>query len=126
MDEQELKDILGSEDIPPADENARKNAINLALAAFDDAQQEKKNKSQGFGLWGRLTGRTNSPIGRRPMRKQFVIGGMATATAVVLGIGIYGTLEGNKPIQVASGAMPVRLLAPSSPTIVPMVCVPWS
>jgi len=31
-----------------------------------------------------------------------------------------------QPIHFAPGAMPIWLLPPSSPTIVPMVCVPWS
>ena len=88
MDERQLKDILADEDNPPADENARKQAVNLALAAFDDALQDKRKRRQGFRLLGRLTGRTSSPTGRRPMTRRYVFAGMASATAVVLGIGI--------------------------------------
>ncbi len=95
MDKRQLRDILGSDEIPPAGDNARKKAVNLALAAFDDAQRDKEKRRQGFRVWGRLTGRTNSTTGRRPMTRQYVFGGMATATAVVLGIGIYGTLNTN-------------------------------
>ncbi len=94
MDERQLKDILGHHEIPPADDNARKQAVNFALAAFDDADRDKRKRRQGFRLLGRLTGRTHSPTGRRPMTRKYVFGGMATATAVVLGIGIYGTLDG--------------------------------
>ena len=101
MDERQLKDILGSEEIPPAEDNARKQAINLALAAFDDAQQDKRKSRQGFRFPRRLTGRSNSPTGRRPMRTRYVFGGAATATAVVLGIGIYGMLDGQVGTQLA-------------------------
>ena len=86
MDERQLKDVLGCEDTPPADDNARKRAINLALAAFDDAQQDKRINHQGFRYLDRLTGRTNPPTGRRPMTRQFVFGRMATATAAVLDV----------------------------------------
>ena len=102
MDERQLRDILGSEEIPPADDNARKQAVNLALAAFDDAQQAKRKKRQGFWFLGRLTGRSNTSTGRRPMRTRYIFGGAATATAVVLGIGIYGMLDGYVETQLAS------------------------
>ena len=101
MDEQQLKDILASQEIPPADENVRKQAINLALAAFDQAQQDKQKRRQGFRFWDRLMGRSNTPTGRRPMTRPYVFGGMATATAVVLFIGIYGMLDGNMRNQFA-------------------------
>jgi Ca-activated chloride channel family protein len=94
MDERHLRDILGSEEFPPADENARKQAVNLALAAFDDAQREKRKTRQGTGLLHRLTGRSNQSKGRRPMTTRFAYGGAATATAVVIGIGVYGILGG--------------------------------
>jgi len=92
MDEHELKEILKAEEIPTADENARKRAMNLALAAFDDAQREKKTNRQGFGLLGRLTGRSPSQKGKRPMNSKILYGGMATAMTVVLAVVTYRTM----------------------------------
>ncbi len=65
MDERQLKDILGGEEIPPADDNVREQAIGLALAAFDDAGRDRRKRRQGFRLLGRLTGRSNPATGRR-------------------------------------------------------------
>jgi Ca-activated chloride channel family protein len=114
MDERELKELLNAEEIPPADANARTGAINLALAAFDDAQREKAHSTQknrqGFGIWRRLTGRSNAEPGERPMKSRFLYGGMATATAVILAVVTYRTMpivpeEAFKPAPTAtSGA----------------------
>ena len=84
MDERQLKEILGAEAVPPADENARKQAINLALAAFDEAQRETRTKRQGFGLLRRLIGRDAKRSKGRPMRKSLVYGGSAAALLMAL------------------------------------------
>ncbi len=89
MDERQLKDILKADDVPAADENARKRAMNLALGAFDEAQRDKEKNRQGVGLLGRLTGRSNNRSGRRPMKKWHLFGGMATAMTVVLAVVTY-------------------------------------
>ncbi len=52
MDEPQVKDILGSEEIPPAEDNARKQAINLALVAFDDVQRDKQKKTPRISASG--------------------------------------------------------------------------
>ncbi len=87
MDEAQLKKILGDAPVPPSDDNARKVALNLAMAEFEAAQKESNKISpkffQGSSLWGRLTGRTHSQR-REPMNKKLVYGGMATAMVVVL------------------------------------------
>jgi Ca-activated chloride channel family protein len=96
MDERELKALLTAEAVPPADENARKGAINLALAAFDDVQREKardrKTGRQGFGILRRLTGRSHPQPGERPMKTRLMYGGMATALAVVLTVVTYESI----------------------------------
>ncbi len=89
MDERQLKEILEADDVPAADENARKRAMNLALGAFDDAQRNKEKNRQGVGLLGRLIGRSNNRSGRRPMKKWHLIGGTATAMTVVLAVVTY-------------------------------------
>jgi Ca-activated chloride channel family protein len=89
MDERQLKDILEADDVPAADENARKRAMNLALGAFDEAQRDKEKNRQGVGLPGRLTDRSNNRSGRRPMKKWHLVGGMATAMTVVLAVVTY-------------------------------------
>ena len=93
MDERQLRDILGRAEVPPADENARKLAINLALATFDEAQQHKQKGHKGFWLWGHLKGCSNSSTGRRYMDRRYIFGGIATATVALFGIGIYGALD---------------------------------
>ena len=93
MDERRLREILNSGEIPPADENARKQAVNLALSAFDEAQRDGQKNRQGFRLLGRLTGRSNTPAGRRPMTRQYVFGGMATVMAVVLAVVTYDVMD---------------------------------
>ena len=61
MDEARLKEILAAEPVPPAEENARVEAINLALAAFDQAQGEAQSAQeegrQGFAPSGRPSDR---------------------------------------------------------------------
>ncbi|MGD8809761.1 MAG: hypothetical protein PVG24_09150, partial [Gammaproteobacteria bacterium] len=74
MDERELKEILNAEEAPPVDENARRRTMNLALAAYDETQRDKaaKKSRQGFGLLARLTGRSPSQKGKRPMNSRFL------------------------------------------------------
>lgn len=89
MDDGQLKKILGEAPVPPVDENARKVALNLAMAEFEAVQVEQRNKIiQGSSLWGRLTGRPNNMERRKTMNKRFVYGGMATAMVVVLAAGV--------------------------------------
>lgn len=92
MDDAQLKKFLGDAPVPPVDDNARKTALNLAMAEYEAAQAEERNKIspkffQGSSLWGRLIGRTH-PQRResmeKKMNKKFVYGGMATAMVVVL------------------------------------------
>ncbi len=93
MDERELREILKADEAPAPDENARKRAMNLAMAAFDETQREKAKKPrQGFGFLGRLTGRSSSEKGKRPMNSKILYGGMATAMTVVLAVVTYRTM----------------------------------
>jgi Ca-activated chloride channel family protein len=95
MDEQKLKTIMHGMKTPPVNENAKKVALNLALAEFQAAQKESENKSQGSSLWSRLTGKTDTNTRRHTMeqrtKKQLVFGGMATAMAVILIAGVSVT-----------------------------------
>lgn len=96
MDERQLKELLNSDPVPPADENARKRALNLALSAYDEAQQEKQKSRQGFGWLARLTGRSNNRSGRRDMKttkKWTLIAGTATASVALLGVFTYATID---------------------------------
>ena len=86
MDDRQLRDLLKAGDIPPPDENARKEAVNLAMAAFDDAQKENRDRSQGSSLLGRLTGQSKPRDGRRPMNRKLIYGGMATATVALVAV----------------------------------------
>ena len=88
MDDKQLDKILSGIDVPEANENARKRAVNLAVAEFEQYQQKKSKKFQGFPILARLMDRTNQNDRRDPMekasRKKLVYGGMATALALVL------------------------------------------
>ncbi|MCB1784097.1 MAG: VWA domain-containing protein [Alphaproteobacteria bacterium] len=93
MDEHKLEQILRADMAPPADENARKRAVSLAMAAFTEEQKKKSEKRpQGFSIFSRLTGNTSISGRRETMerktRNKLVYGGMATALALVLITGV--------------------------------------
>ncbi|MBI4030590.1 MAG: VWA domain-containing protein [Proteobacteria bacterium] len=88
MDEAQLKQILREYEVPAADDNAKKRAVNLALAEFDAAEKKGQKKFQGIPLLGRLMGSSTQKQRRTPMNRRLVYGGMATAMAVVLVCGI--------------------------------------
>ena len=84
MDDARLKEILSAEAVPPAEENARKEAINLARAAFDRAQGEAREGRQGTGLLGRLTDRDQQRPKGRPMAWKHIFWGLGGGTTVAL------------------------------------------
>lgn len=92
MDESALKKIIQDIEIPPVDENARKQAVNLAVAEFKACQKEKSEKSaQGTSFLARLIDRSTPEKGRDEMKfgkKGFVFAGTGTALAVVLVAGL--------------------------------------
>lgn len=104
MDDQKLDKILKNIDAPQADENAKKRALNLAMAEFDTHQKQKSEKKskkiQGFDFLHRLifmqTDKTDKerkdPMAEKS-RKNFIYGGMATAMAIVIvivaSVGLY-------------------------------------
>ncbi len=87
MDERNLNKIMENQMVEPYDPNAKKQALNLAIAEFKNNQKS----SQGLSIWARLTGKTTQDR-RNPMeiksRNKRVYGGMATAMAVVLIAGV--------------------------------------
>ncbi len=93
MDERQLKDILNAEEIPPPSDNARKEAMNLALAAFDEAQREKTESRQGSSILGRLTGRNTHRPRRRLMERKYLFGGMATAAVALLTVVTFDMVD---------------------------------
>ncbi len=89
MDDAHLKKILQQENENAAPENAKKRALNLAMAEFDQHQKEKENNFQGSGFFSRLTGVTNKNNRRKDMKKKtYIFGGTATAMALVLAVGL--------------------------------------
>jgi len=92
MDDQEMKKILAGVKTPPAGDNARKRALNLAMAEYQTVGKEinKKNKNnfQGLSFLARLMGITTPDDRRNPMKKRYVYGGLATAMVVVLATGV--------------------------------------
>lgn len=90
MDHDPLSNILRENHAPEIDVNAKKRAVNLALAAFQDEQAQKNKKySQGFLMISRLIG-MKPDQGERNMeeRNKFIFGGAATALALVLVAGL--------------------------------------
>jgi len=85
MNDEELSSLFSNIDKQAVDENAKKSAINLAMAEFTAAQSEqKKNKNFFQGLLSRLrlipssqddNGRENMSIAN----KKFILGGAAGA-----------------------------------------------
>ena len=92
MDNDKIDEILKNSDCPEPNENARKAALNMAMAEFKLQKNEKNEKiSQGFPILSRLMGISNQNNGRDPMRKtnkKVIYGGMATALAVILTVGV--------------------------------------
>lgn len=121
MDERQLKKALEEIEVPQTDENAKKQALNLALAEFDDAQKEKQKNIQGSSFLSRLMGNTNQDKRRETMfgNRKMVYGGMATAMAVVLicGISVQQYTTGNykqKPAMEAAQISSVGFLGGGS------------
>lgn len=90
MDNKKLDDFLDPANIPAPEDNARKTAVNLAMAEFDQLKQKKNEKnSQGLFSFLRLTDRTNKKHRREKMSfetKKLVYGGMATACVSLIGL----------------------------------------
>ena len=101
MDEKKLEKILSEDHAPEIDINARKRAVNLAVAEFKTAQNEEKQKNlQGNSFLSRLIGK-NTRKGERTMEKRkrtkFIYGATATAMAVIL-VGSLSMTQMNETI----------------------------
>lgn len=93
MDHDPLSKILRQDHAPEIDVNARKRAVNMAMAAFQEEQTEKNKKSsQGISILSRLMGMSNISKGRETMeakrKRRLIYGGTATAMALMLIVGI--------------------------------------
>ncbi len=87
MDKKDLKDILGNVRAPAPDENAKKRALNLAMAEYESEKKKNQKNFQGLPILSRLMGSFKPNDRSKPMDKRFVYGGMATAMVVVLAVG---------------------------------------
>lgn len=100
MDDKKLQKILSEMDVPEVDENAKKRAVNLAMAEFQQHQQEKSKKIQGFSPITRLMNIINPQDRRDSMenrtRKRLMYGGLATAMALVLVVGATSQMATQK------------------------------
>lgn len=110
MDEKKLEKILSEDHAPDIDINARKRAVNLAMAEFKTAQREKNQKnSQGSSFFSRLIG-INTRKGERTMeqkkKSKFIYGATATAMAVVL-VGALSISQMNETISRHDGNISV-------------------
>lgn len=110
MDENKLEKILSEDHAPDIDINARKRAVNLAMAEFKTAQNEKNQKnSQGNSFFSRLIG-INTRKGERTMeqkkKSKFIYGATATAMAVVL-VGALSISQMNETISRHDGNVSV-------------------
>ncbi|MGH1404201.1 MAG: vWA domain-containing protein [Alphaproteobacteria bacterium] len=101
MDDKKLQDILKNQPVPSADDNAKKRAVNLAMAAFEEDQKKNKKNSQGFSLLRSLIGITNTKTRNETMeeklkRKSYkkLLAGSAMLTAGVCLFVIPVAMEG--------------------------------
>ncbi|MDH5722287.1 MAG: VWA domain-containing protein [Alphaproteobacteria bacterium] len=100
MDENSLKKILSEDIAPPVDDNARKRAVNLAVAEFKASSHEKnQKKSQGNSLFARLIGKSNVYERRTQMkqRNKFLTG---TALATLAAVLVVGTMVSEKTYDI--------------------------
>ncbi len=95
MNDKDLKKTLSDIQVPSYDENAKKRALNLAMAEFDAVQHESvkksKNNSQGFSFLSRLIGHTSQDNRKKTMKKRtWVYGGLATTVVAIIAVGLIG------------------------------------
>ncbi|MDJ0946152.1 MAG: VWA domain-containing protein [Kiloniellales bacterium] len=130
MDERQLKEMLSTQAIPPAEENARKEAINLARAAFDRAQSEAKQSRQGTGLLGRLMGRDQKRSKGRPMalkRIYWGLGGGTTAMLVLVSVTaviLFSEVSDKEPLNSRLTSVTVPQAPPPRSVATPNVAAP--
>ena len=95
MDDPDLKQLFDKADIPPPDENRRKETLNLAQAAYEAEFEKNAKSSQGTGFLSRL-------ISRQPNReretmsytqKKTIYGGLATACVALLCYTVYPLIQ---------------------------------
>ena len=88
MDEDKLRSLLA--DVPLADENAKKRAVNLAVAEFNAAHSERiERKFQGPPLHSRLIGGHTDEkrrVSMFPRHRKLVYGGLVTASVALLAV----------------------------------------
>lgn len=94
MDDDDLKQLFDSMDIPEPDSEQKKIALNLAVASFEQQQKENEKKSeksgQGFLSWFRLirqeqTQRRDSmSFSESFSKRKLVYGGLATACIALM------------------------------------------
>lgn len=95
--DEKLEKILREDNTPEIDDNARKIAVNLAMAEFKNAQNEKEsqkksNNFQGSSFLSRLMGRSTKNGRENTMenetqnksKKRFGLKGMSAMTAIVV------------------------------------------
>jgi len=102
----ELKQLLGDIDIPPADDRAKRRAIAMARSEFELARREVGEKtpaaSQGLFGWLRLIV-GNKPDNRRavmPFTRKLMYSGVAAAAVGAIAVGI--TLQNPTSMRSAS------------------------
>lgn len=97
MDDLQLKQLFENQEIPAPNDNRRKEALNLAVAAFAAKKNEKS--SQGTSFLARLIFRhpTDRSDEMSLSKKKLVYGGLATACVALL---VYGvTLSGHRSVE---------------------------
>jgi Ca-activated chloride channel homolog len=90
MDDRKLEELLSNLTAPEPSENAQKQALERAMAAFD----EKMSKTaQGKEKAPRLTGISNilSQVRSKIMQKRFIVSGTAGAVATCALVAVLGT-----------------------------------
>lgn len=115
MDDRKLEDLLSRLDAPAPSKNAQDQALERAMAAFD---QKMSKRSQGHTETKRLTGIGNilSHVRRKFMQKRFIISGTTGAVATcalvaVLGAPFFHAQVSQLVVDTDSAAQPAAGLA---------------
>ena len=100
QNDKQFENALKNMQVPPVDKQAKKRAVNLAMAAFDEQQlisqnQEKQKSSQGFTQWLRPIGEITTRIRRlfmNAINNKVVYSALGSVCIAVLCFGVITSM----------------------------------
>ena len=113
-----IVDTMANIDMPEIDANAKKRAVNLAMAEFnaqlkEDAQKNNTNKRQGFWSWLRPTDNNNINVSRKSLmailNNKVLYSGAATLSLALVGSFLF--YQTDNPTQITISPEDIEELA---------------